>query len=63
MIVPVALALAALFLVLLVARAIKQLGSVLGRQLGAGPKGGDWDAWPEDIRVREFPAVERGAAA
>jgi protein gp37 len=34
---------------------VKQLGSVLGRELGAGPKGGDWDAWPEDLRVREFP--------
>jgi len=36
---------------------VKQLGSVLGRSLGAGPKGGDWDAWPEDLRVREFPAT------
>ena len=33
----------------------KQLGSVLGRQLGAGSKGGDWDEWPADLRVREFP--------
>jgi protein gp37 len=33
----------------------KQLGSVLGRQMGAGSKGGDWGAWPEDLRVREFP--------
>lgn len=44
---------------------VKQLGSVLGRELGAGSKGGDWDAWPEDLRVREFPraaeAVSRGA--
>ena len=36
---------------------VKQLGSVLGRQLGAGPKGGDWDAWPQDLKVREFPGV------
>lgn len=35
----------------------KQLGSVLGRKLGAGSKGGDWDAWPEDLRVREFPVA------
>lgn len=35
---------------------VKQLGSVLGREVGAGPKGGDWDMWPEDLRVREFPA-------
>lgn len=41
----------------------KQLGSTLGRQLGAGSKGGDWDAWPEDLRVREFPnTAERTAA-
>jgi protein gp37 len=36
---------------------VKQFGSVLGRELGAGPKGGDWDMWPEDLRVREFPRV------
>jgi protein gp37 len=36
---------------------VKQLGSVLGKQLGAGPKGGDMAAWPEDLRVREFPRV------
>jgi len=34
---------------------LKQLGKRLGREVGAGPKGGDWDAWPEDLRVREFP--------
>jgi protein gp37 len=34
---------------------VKQLGTTLGREVGAGPKGGDWDAWPEDLRVREFP--------
>ena len=22
---------------------------------GHEPKGGDWDAWPADLRVREFP--------
>jgi hypothetical protein len=21
------------------------------------PKGGDWNQWPEDLRVREFPKV------
>lgn len=44
----------------------KQFGSVLGRQIGAGSKGGDWDAWPESLRVREFPrsaqASVRGGA-
>jgi len=42
---------------------VKQLGSVLGRQMGAGSKGGDWDAWPEDLRVREFPVAAGLAGA
>jgi len=42
---------------------VKQLGSVLGRELGAGPKGGDWSAWPGDLRVREFPAPAESAVA
>ena len=42
---------------------VKQLGSVAGRRLGAGSKGGDWDAWPEDLRVRKFPAPLRRAAS
>lgn len=33
----------------------KQLGSVIGRQIGAGPKGGDINAFPEDLKVRQFP--------
>jgi protein gp37 len=41
---------------------IKQLGAVAGRELGAGPKGGDWDAWPADLRVREYPADREAAA-
>ena len=41
----------------------KQLGSVLGRQLGAGPKGGDWSAWPDDLRVREFPRTAEAVAS
>ncbi len=36
---------------------VKQLGSVLGKELGAGSKGGDMDRWPEDLRIREFPRV------
>lgn len=35
----------------------KQLGSVLGKELGAGSKGGDIDAWPADLRIRQFPHV------
>jgi protein gp37 len=35
----------------------KQLGSVLGRELGCRDrKGGDMDHWPEDLRIREYPA-------
>lgn len=34
---------------------VKQVGSVLGRDWGAGSKGGDWDRWPDDLRVREYP--------
>ncbi len=39
---------------------VKQLGSrPKGKELTevADPKGGDWDEWPEDFRVREFPKV------
>jgi len=43
---------------------VKQLGAVAGRELGAGPKGGDMSAWPEDLKVREFPrAPEMTGAA
>jgi protein gp37 len=41
---------------------VKQLGSVTGRDLSAGPKGEDWDQWPQDLRVREFPAAGHPAA-
>lgn len=30
---------------------VKQLGSVWAR----GGKGGDWDLWPADLRIREYP--------
>jgi protein gp37 len=38
-----------------VAPFIKQLGSVWARDNGGG-KGGDWERWPADLMVREFPA-------
>jgi protein gp37 len=38
---------------------MKQVGSVRGRELGAGPKGGDWSRWPGDLKVREFPRQVR----
>jgi protein gp37 len=34
---------------------VKQLGAVAGHKIGAGPKGGDWEHWPQDLRIREFP--------
>lgn len=41
----------------------KQLGSVLGRELDAGAKGGDISRFPEDLRVREYPRTPEQAAA
>ena len=40
----------------------KQLGAILGRELGAGRKGGDWDAWPEDLKIRQFPVTSLAVA-
>lgn len=40
----------------------KQLGTILGRQLGAGRKGGDWEAWPEDLKIRQFPVTSLAVA-
>ncbi len=34
---------------------VKQLGRVWGRENGADLKGGDWDHWPADLRIRQFP--------
>jgi protein gp37 len=42
---------------------VKQLGAVTGIPLGAGSHGADWDAWPADLRVREFPAAAQLAAS
>lgn len=42
---------------------VKQLGrlafdgDLIQFRAGADPKGGDWDSWPEDLRVRQFPGV------
>jgi protein gp37 len=36
---------------------VKQLGSVLAKQAGGPPKGGDPVFWPPALRVRQFPAV------
>lgn len=42
---------------------VKQMGSVLGRELGAGSKGGDFDAFPDDLKIREFPSAVKAEAA
>lgn len=35
---------------------VKQLGAVWARQAGVKDShGGDWDVWPEDLRIREYP--------
>jgi hypothetical protein len=40
----------------------EQMGSVLGKELGAGPKGGDFNSFPDDLKVREFPRAVKAAA-
>jgi protein gp37 len=40
----------------------KQLGSDLGRQFGAGPKGGEIEAFPDDLRIRQFPRTAEAMA-
>ena len=44
---------------------MKQVGSVSAKELGpfAGLKGGNWEALPDSLRVREFPRATQGAAA
>jgi protein gp37 len=34
---------------------VKQLGTVWAKASGADKKGGDWEHWPTDLRVREYP--------
>ena len=42
---------------------VKQLGSIAGRELGAGAKGGDMSAFPGDLKIREFPRIPGAVAA
>jgi len=42
---------------------MKQLGSALGKELGAGPKGGDRGPLAGNLRVREFRACPNDGAA
>jgi protein gp37 len=46
-----------------VAPFMKQLGAIRGRELGTDSHGGDWDDWPADLRIREFPATRQAATA
>lgn len=42
---------------------VKQLGSAWAREHGGDSHGADWSLWPEDLRVREFPAAIEVAAS
>lgn len=35
---------------------VKQLGTCWAREHGRGGKGTEWEGWPQDLRLREFPA-------
>ena len=42
-----------------VATHVKQLGSVLAKEMGLQDrKGGDWTEWPQHLRIREYPIGE-----
>jgi protein gp37 len=42
---------------------VKQLGSRWAAKNGGHAKGGDWDRWPEDLKIREFPRTAGTVAA
>jgi len=42
---------------------VKQLGSVWARGRATDSHGGDWDAWPEDLRIRQFPRAAEAVHA
>lgn len=42
---------------------IKQLGSVWASRNGGDGHGGDWDLWPDWLRVREFPRAAEAVPA
>ena len=42
---------------------VKQLGSQWARENGGSGKGGDRSAWPEDLRIRQFPLAAEVAAS
>lgn len=42
---------------------VKQLGSCWAHGRSDDSHGGNWDHWPDDLRIREFPASRAGVAA
>ena len=42
---------------------VKQLGAVWAHGRSKHDHGGEWDDWPADLRVRNFPAIHAGVAA
>lgn len=42
---------------------VKQMGSCWAAENGGHGKGGDWDDWPEDLRIREFPGTVQAVAS
>jgi len=42
---------------------VKQLGSCWAQENGLSDKGGKWDSWAADLRIREFPVAAEMAGA
>ncbi len=36
---------------------VKQMGTVWAKEHGTDSKGGDMEAWPDDLRIREYPSA------
>lgn len=41
----------------------KQMGAVWARANGGDSHGGDWSLWPDDLKVRQYPATREAVAA
>jgi protein gp37 len=42
---------------------VKQMGSVWARRNGQPGKGNHWDTWPDDLKIRQYPATGQAVAA